>query len=598
MRSFRCLPATARERFATFVLALALLPLPLGACGSRGGAPDAGVAAEPMTPLPAPAGHLGDLFVPAPGAAWSKARGAIGQAGLFLPQGFGPLVTTLIGIPITYGAEIDDTVPLVGAAARPGQGSLQLVIGVHVKAGDRLLDQLTRGEGARFNATVDPATHVTLLTDKVAPESAKVALGVLGNYLLVAAKPGDLYALGPYVVRTLGAAPAPKDDIAFEMPEKALAGPILDQVREMRAEIEGAAATVLPLASMLDNAATLLGDASRGRLTLNLDPSLLRARLTVTPKPGGAASKLLADLPVGDVKPLLDLPDTTTLGLLWRESPAARAENAPKQADALARLLGSEVTADDRAAISAALRGEAEARGDWQAVGVAFNGTGPTAMVRAPVTDADKMKKALKQLVDVGSLPAFKKMLAGIGFKLAADKAVVENLVADVTRVRLSRAGDELKDPPKKKDDKKKKDGPKARRRRHATSRDGPGPVDLLYFVDAGGLFAAAGYDPKDALRALNKAPSGPNLGGNAPMASALSAVGGDATFVLVADALRIAAMTTGSAAPAAPKPLVLAAGRTVSPGELWGRLDVPAAVVQQVLAEYTRRRTLAPGAP
>jgi hypothetical protein len=222
---------------------------------------------------------------------------------------------------------------------------------------------------------------------------------------------------------------------------------------------------------------------------------------------------------------------------------------------------------------------------------VAFNGTGPTAMVRAPVTDADKMKKALKQLVDVGGLPAFKKMLAGIGFKLAADKAVVENLSAEVTRVRLSRAGDDAKDASKK-DDAKKKD---PKKKADAPEPDVPRAVDLLYFVDGTGLFATAGYDPKDALRALAKAPSGPNLGGNAPMADALRAVGGDATFVLIADALRITAMTMGGAAPSAPKPLVLAAGRTMSPGELWARLDLPAAVVQQLIGEYTRRRTGAP---
>jgi hypothetical protein len=567
----------------------------------------------PSEPLPPPEGHLGDLFVPAPGATWSKARGDIGPAGLFLPQGFGALVTTLVGIPITFAAEIDDAVPLVGAAARAGQGSLQLVIGVHVKAGDRLLDQLTRGESARFNAALDPATHVTLLTDKVAPQSAKVALGIFGNYLLVAAKPGDLYAVGPYVARTVGAAPVPKDDVVFELPEKALAGPVLDQVREMRAGTEGAAATVLPLGSMLDSAVTLLGDASHGRLAVNLDAQSLHARLSVTPKPGGAGAKLVEGLAVGDVKPLLDLPDTTTLGILWRESAAARAENAPKQAEALGHLLattgpGATLSDDDRAAISAALRAEAEARGDWQVVGVAFNGTGPTAMVRTPVTDADKMKKALKQLVDVGSLPAFKKLLAGIGFKLAADKAVVENLSAEVTRVRLSRAGDDPKDLPKK--DAPKKDDPKKdpKKKADAPEPDVPRAVDLLYYVDGSGLFATAGYDPKDALRALSKAPSGPNLGGNAPMAGALSAVAGDATFVLVADALRITSMTTGSAAPSTPKPVVLAAGRTKSPGhnggdpqtpgpagELWGRLDLPAAVVQQLIGEYTRRRTGAP---
>jgi hypothetical protein len=215
-------------------------------------------------------------------------------------------------------------------------------------------------------------------------------------------------------------------------------------------------------------------------------------------------------------------------------------------------------------------------------------------MVRADVADADKMKKALKQLVDLGSLPAFKKMLAGLGFKLAADKAVVENLAAEVARVRLSRLGDEGKEPAKKndakKDDAKKKDAKKGAP--EPAAPDTPRAIDLLYFVEPSGLFATAGYDPKDALRALFKAPSGPNLGGNGPMAGALAAVGGDAAFVLVADALRITAMTTGGAAPPTPQPVVFAAGRTAAPLEAWGRFDVPAAVVQQLLTEYGRRRS------
>jgi hypothetical protein len=333
---------------------------------------------------------------------------------------------------------------------------------------------------------------------------------------------------------------------------------------------------------MLDTATTLLGDASHARLTWNLDASgaTLHGRFAVTPKAGGPGSKLVADLTVGDVKPLLDLPDTATLGLLWRESPAARGASAIRQADALSRLLGAGVTADEKAAISAALGAEAEARGAWVAVGVSFPGTGPTAVVREPAADADRMKKALRQIVDLGGSASFKKALTGLGVRLAVDKAVVENLPGDVTRLRLSRAEDDVKDTKK---ERKKPPGPPAAEAAKA--------IDVLYLVDGGGLFAAAGYDPKDSLRSLVKAPSGPNLGGDASMASALAAVGGDAAFVVVADALRIMAMTSGKPPPATPQPLVIAAGRTASPAELWARLDVPTAVVQALVQEYTRRR-------
>src|SRR5262249_20017053 len=152
--------------------------------------------------------------------------------------------------------------------------------------------------------------------------------GVLGNYLLLAREPADLYALGPYVVRTLGASPAPKDDIALEIPEKALAGPWLDEARALRSQGAGAAATLIPLAGMLDTASELFADSARARVVLNFDGAPVHGRATVTPKPGGGpGSKVVANLAVGDVKPLLDLPENTAIGLLWRESAAARSEN-------------------------------------------------------------------------------------------------------------------------------------------------------------------------------------------------------------------------------------------------------------------------------
>jgi hypothetical protein len=74
-------------------------------------------------------------------------------------------------------------------------------------------------------------------------------------------------------------------------------------------------------------------------------------------------------------------------------------------------------------------------------------------------------------------------------------------------------------------------------------------------------------------------------------MAQALSAAGGDVAFALIADVPRITAMTTGAAAPKTPSPLVLAAGRTREPAELWGRLDVPSVVVQELVQEYAKKR-------
>ena len=183
---------------------------------------------------------------------------------------------------------------------------------------------------------MDPATHVTLLTDKIAPESAKLALGVLGNYLLVARSPADLYALGPYVVRTVARAPAPKEDVALESRRRRSPAPCSTRCARCAAR-----ATTRPQRSSRSRRCStrlpVFADSARARLVLSFEATVVRGRVTVMPKPGaGPASKVAADLAVGDVKPLLDLPEGTSLALLWRESAAARVENAGKQAEALA----------------------------------------------------------------------------------------------------------------------------------------------------------------------------------------------------------------------------------------------------------------------
>ena len=158
---------------------------------------------------------------------------------MFLPKGFAALCTTIVGLPITVAAELDDGVAVLGAAARQGKDPIQGVIGIHVKAGGRFVDQLTKGEGARFNPKVDPGSRVTLLVDKAgAGADGQLALGVLGDYLLVARRPGDLYALGPYVARTLSARPPPKEAIVLEIPRgRARSAPCL---REARARLKKA----------------------------------------------------------------------------------------------------------------------------------------------------------------------------------------------------------------------------------------------------------------------------------------------------------------------------------------------------------------------
>jgi hypothetical protein len=326
----------------------------------------------------------------------------------------------------------------------------------------------------------------------------------------------------------------------------------------------------------------VLADSKQARFTIDLADTAVHGRMTMTPKPGGgAATKAIEEMAVGDLAPILDLPASALMGMLWREPAAVRAASIPKQAEALAARLGPDAKPEDKEAILAALRAEDEARGDWVALGVSLEAIGPNAMVRAPLLDEAKMAKALKQVLALTKLASVKAQLKESALDVTTGKSVIENLPGDVQRVRFERvqakdAKSAAKDPKSPLLDKNKGGSPEA--------AGIPTSIDLLYLVSNNTLFGAAGYDPKEALRSLVKAPGDASFGSNAAIKAAVAPLGADASFALVVDPLRILAVRAGKSAPPEPAPVVLALGKTAQPSTMWGRLDVAAIVVQELI--------------
>lgn len=549
----------------------------LGGCSKPAPVEEVARAVEDLSPVPAPQGHLADLVVPAPDAAWTKARALVGGPAVFFPQSFGALAATMLKLPVVVASEIDGAVPVLGAALKNGAAPVQAAVGIHVKAGGRFLDQLTKGPDARFTARLDEASRIMVLTTKSSTPGAvpQAAMGVLGNYLLVAPQEAALLAAGPYIVRTLPSRPLPKEDAVLEMPEAALSGPVLAEAQRTwtgtRQDLDKLGApALLPVAGTVDMLLGVLADSKQARLALDLEATTVHARFTMTPKSGGgAASKAISEMAVGDTTPLLDLPGSALLGMLWREPAAVRAAAIPRQAEAMAKLLGPAAKAEDKEAILAALRAEDEARGDWVALGMSLDSTGPNAMVRAPLADAEKMSKALKQLVALGKLASVKAQLKESALDVTTGKTVIENLPGDVQRVRFERI--------QPKDAKGKAASP-------PQDTGIPSTIDMLYLVSNNTLFGAAGYDPKEALRSLVKAPGDASLGSNPAIKAALASLGADASFALVVDPLRLLAMRSGKAAPPESAPVVVAIGKTPEPSAMWARIDVAATVVQELI--------------
>ncbi|WP_437279864.1 hypothetical protein WME90_04720 [Sorangium sp. So ce375] len=588
----RSTSTTRRRAAALLAIALGLSAGALG-CKSPGAPSDAGASA--MSPVPAPAGLIAEAFLPTPDATWAKARALIGSSGALLPSTAGALAASLFGLPITVASEIDGGVPVLGAAVEAADRARpRAALGIHVKDGGRFIDQLTRGEGARFRAKLDAATSIALL--EPLQGASPVALGVLGNYLLVAETPGDLISLGPYVARTMPQAQAPKEDLAVELPRSALEGPVLKAARSAWDKARGPdgapRATAVPLGPMIESALAVLGDLERARLTLVLDDNV-HLRASGTPKAGGGpASKASADLAVGDVKPLLDLPADSLVGILVRDRAATRAESVPRLVDALAGLVEGDLPPAERERLGAAIRAASDARGDWFAGGLRFDGAGPTAFVRAAVGDRAKLEAAIQDLLGTSELPPIKAALQREGLRVSAAKAELPRLEGDVRRVRFERTagasgpagagGAPARKGPQGAGPSGGQGGPAAQ-----GASLPPSSIELLYLIRDDGLFASVGNDPGAGLRSVVAALQGERLGEVPAMKTALAPLGSDIAFALVVEPLRLVASRLGQPGAGDAAPVVIAAGAAPesagAPAAFWARADIAAAAIREL---------------
>src|SRR6185369_4120839 len=85
------------------------------------------------------------------------------------------------------------------------------------------------------------------------------------------------------------------------------------------------------------------------------------------------------------------------------------------------------------------------ARGDWTVAGLAFDGTGPSAFVRAAVKDPAALDGALKDFLAIADGASPKDPVKGQKLRVSTGKTVLENIPGDVYRVRLARSSEAAK---------------------------------------------------------------------------------------------------------------------------------------------------------
>lgn len=585
-------------------------------CGDSGSGSGSGETTAPIVVAPAPQDLALECVLPAPDATWTKARTEIGGMAAFLPTTAGGLVAVSLHFPLTVSEAIDGRVPAVCAATLAKDSDVARgVLGVHLRWPDRLLDGLTKGADAKFNVRTDTTAQMQVLEARD-PKDATAAIGVIGNYLLIAQRPEDLAAIGPYVARTMpsrakdfptagvriaGAKEEAPIDFVARVPAAALGGPIAASGKRAWADLATRLADRLPLplsfASDADAALAVLPDLEGAELRVTIGEASTRIEATAPVRKGSPGEATTRAVAAGDASPLLALPRETLAGALFRRLPSTSAatpgtpaasntaspSSAPTASNtasassppaasntasagpasptsaAIAKALGVSEE-KDAAKIEALAKAFDEARGPWTTAGFAFDGTGPSAYVRASVRDPGALDGALKDFLALADGARPTDPVRGAKLRMTTGKTILENIPGDVYRIRVARGGDTKKstDPP-------------------AASTDTPTAVDILFRRSDDVFVAATGYASRDALRAVLTSPTGDSLQKIPEIEGPLTRLGTGVAVAAFFDPARIAASRAGKPGSTSVAPIVIGLGRDAGDTvTVFVRIDAP----------------------
>lgn len=385
-----------------------------------------------LAPVPEPASLLAEVYIPAPGTFWTKARTLVAGPAMLLPASFPIAVTGALGLPPAAAESIDNDLPAFGAVAGT-VGEEKPVLALHVRSGESLIAKLTVGPDAGWLARKDEPSGVTLLEPKPGRTTLTASLGVTGNYLLLGVAPDGLLRVGPYVARTLPTKKAPGEDLSITLRHEALASVLRGRLEQawgkLRTELEqkdkeareahgGSAPTFGDPVAAIGKANELVETISaaaatlrEARVALVLDEAGAHLRGTFSPEPDGAAKTEIASLVSGPATPILALPGDTNLAVLVRDDAKKREEKAASQADTVDRILGHKLGDPGKKKVSDLLAAWAKGRGDWLTVGLAPGGH-HAIYGHSAIADAAGLDQSLRGMIAATSIPAIRDPLA------------------------------------------------------------------------------------------------------------------------------------------------------------------------------------------
>jgi len=586
---------------AAFALVCAL---PLGACkGCEDGGSGAD-AAETATiiaaPVPAPEGHLADLYVATPNATWARIQRGVGGAVGILPASAGGIVCALAGFDPGVAAEIDGAAPVHGVVSgdpvRPSWALAMKVIEPR-KARAVLLDADT----ARFTAREVPlgpgsrASDLTELAPKVAAEPGAPALALTrSGYLVIASRAEELPRLGPYLVRTLPARAAPgQAAIVVDVPRSALAGVLGPRLGELWTSARGyllaadersrhehggkapdfgdPATIVAALDGWVTRRTAVLADLQRVRLSIDVPEEGISLLATLTPQVEGPAARWVAAMQTGDGALVAGLPATSALAISLRDRDDDAKAQGTDLEKAMLAALGPRLPEADAKRVSSALADWTSARGEVVAASLQWDEPRGVAVV-APLRDEAAATRSVRSVLELSRASPFKDMLRvrDVTFTTEEASGLGTLQLATITR-------DAPSSPP----------SPSARGDAGALAGARPGkarvaPYGVAWVAGGSRLTVAV----SEAAPALLRASARPErkLGDEPAIAASLRAIGGGASTLVVAQPLRFDPSRANL--PAAPLVLALGRGRA-APGveskDAFLRADVAFALLRDL---------------
>lgn len=411
--------------------ALALACLTLGACRSKSSSESAPpVASVADFEEPAPRELLAELTLGNPKATWQRLRLLGGDMAEVLPTSLPVLLATSLSLPPAAAGNLDEALPAVGALLARGEASEpDVVLGMHVVSGSELIASLTLGDGAKFRSIEVAPRIVRLLPAPGAPEFDG-ALGVSGNYLLLATRNAALTSAGRFVAEVLPKRASPEPGLRLRANQQVLSGSIARVLRQAwqarraalaardRAEREAKgrapdfADPAVLLGGMDSTVESWLGVLESSReVTVEVVPEVdrLRATLSLTPDKEGAAALLARDLVTGSLDPLLTLPASTRAALLTRSAQKG-ADLAP--GSGIAQLLGERLDAKQTARLNEALAALGRACGGAIVLGW-VGAPAPALSVDCQASDAAAFSDAVGGALRLVQLPALSTWLTG-----------------------------------------------------------------------------------------------------------------------------------------------------------------------------------------